>query len=304
MELLAELLLVGAIAGVKVGVAALGYAFIFFVSREMHFAFGAIAVLGGYFCYWVAEALTGGILGVVVGTLVAFGATALISVAIHKFMYLRLRSVTPVLMASIGISIVLENALQIIAGPDIRILAFPALTQVVEIGFVRIRALDIYVLILFVAIAVGLDLFMNRTRLGQGMGATMEDPEMAELVGIRTDRMRIGAYCVGAVLGSVTGIIMLLDTGVKSANGFIILLYALIITIVGRGSLRAVAIWSVIFGIARSLWSWQFATGYTELAVFGLMVAYLMVRDYWDRYRKGRVPANLAENPAAVAIAD
>ena len=304
MQLLIELLMAGTVAGVKVGIAALGFALIFFVSREMHFVFGALAVLGAYVCYWVAMALAGGGFGVVIGTLVAFVVTALVSVAMHKYLYLRLRSITPVLMGSIGVAIVLENALQIIATPDIRIIPFQSLTQVVEIGFLRIRALDIYVVILFVLIAVALDLFMNRTRLGQGLGATIEDPEMAELVGIRTELMRIGAYCAGAVLGTITGIIQLLDTGVRPGNGFLILLYALILTIMGRGSLRAVAVWSVMFGIARSLWSWQFATGYTELAVFGMMVAYLMVRDYWDRYQKGRTSSSGADREAAVAAAE
>jgi branched-chain amino acid transport system permease protein len=289
MQLLLELLTAGSVAGVKVGIAAIGFALIFFTSREMHFAFGALAVLGAYVCYWVAMALAGSGSGLGLGILVAFVVTALSSVALHKYLYLRLRSITPVLMASIGVGIILENVLQIIAGPDIRIIPFQALTQVVEIGSLRVRALDLYIVILFILIAVALDFFMNRTRLGQGLSATIEDPEMAELVGIRTERMRIGAYCAGAALGSISGIIQLLDTGVRPANGFLILLYALIITIMGRGNLRAVAVWAVMFGIARSLWSWQFATDYTELAVFGMMVAYLMVRDYWGRYQKGRL---------------
>ena len=301
MQLLVELLIAGSVAGVKVGIAALGFALIFFVSREMHFAFGALAVLGAYVCYWIAIALAGGGLGVAVGALGAFLVTALISIAMHKYLYLRLGSVTPVLMASIGVGIILENALQIIATPDIRIITFPSLTQIVEVGFVRIRALDVYVVVLFGLIALGLDLFLNRTRLGQGLGATIEDAEMAELIGIRTERMRAGAYFAGAVLGSITGIIQLLDTGVRPANGFLILLYALIITIMGRGSLRAVAAWSIMFGIARSLWSWQFATDYTELAVFGMMVAYLMVRDYWARYKKGRLSSSGTERAATAA---
>lgn len=301
MQLLIELLLAGSVGGVKVGIAALGFALIFFASRELHFAFGAISVLGGYVCYWVAVALGSGGFGVVVGALVAFTVTALFGIALHKYLYRSLKSVTPVLMASIGVGIVLENAMQIIAGPDINILAFRSLTQVVEIGFLRIRALDIYVLLLFAVVAIALDLFMNRTRLGQGLGATIADPEMAELVGIRTERMRVGAYCAGAVLGTTTGIIQLLDTGVRSSNGFLILLYALIITIMGRGNLRSVAIWSVAFGIARSLWSWQFATDYTELAVFAMMLLYLMIRDYLDRYQKGRGSTGEATHEAAAA---
>ena len=52
-------------------------------------------------------------------------------------------------------------------------------------------------------VAVAIDVFLNHTRLGQGLGATMDDPEMAELVGVRTSRMRIGAYAAGAALGAL-----------------------------------------------------------------------------------------------------
>lgn len=304
MQLLIELLLAGAVSGVKVGISALGFALIFFASKEMHFAFGALCVFGAYVCYAVAMALAGGAFGLFVGVLAGFVATALFGVVLHKYLYLRLKTITPVLMASIGVGIILENVMQIVAGPDIRIIAFQELTQVLEIGFLRIRALDVYILILFGVVAVALDLFMNHTRLGQGLGATIEDPEMAELVGIRTERMRIGAYCAGGVLGATTGIIGLLDTGIKPANGFMILLYALIITIMGRGSLRAVALWSVAFGIAKSLWSWQFATDYTELAVFGMMLTYLMVKDYWGRIKKGRISTYGAESPAVATASE
>ncbi|MPR05464.1 branched-chain amino acid ABC transporter permease [Microvirga tunisiensis] len=303
MQLLAELLMVGTVAGVKVGIAALGFALIFFTTREMHFAFGALCVFGAYVCFWVVTAFAESTFGVFLGIVAALTATAAVSVALHRFLYLKLRSVMPVLMASLGTGIVLENVLQIIATPDVSIVRFPSITQIISIGGLRIRALDLGVLVLFAVIAVALDLFLNRTRVGQGLSATIEDPEMAELVGIRTSLMRVGAYAAGACLGAASGVIMLFDTGVKPANGFIILLYALIVTIVSRGNLRAVAAWSVLFGVARSLWSWQFATDYTDLAVFAIMVTYLMVRDYSARYQKISVKPARSKLSSSVAPA-
>ena len=287
-QLFIELLFVGVFAGTKIGIAALGFALIFFTTREMHFAFGALAVMAAYTCYAVVSALGVGPAGLFLGIPVAFAVTALVSVALHRQIYLRLMSVTPVLLTSLGISMVLENSLQILFTPEVQILTYPALTRVAEFGFLRMRVIDIGATVLFIVIAVALDVFMNHTRLGQGLGATIEDPEMAELVGIRTARMRVGAYCVGALLGATSGIVSLLDTGVRPAGGFLLLLHALIVTILGRGSLRLVAIWSVVFGVLQSLWAWQFETGYTELAVFAIVVLYLMARDGWDRWQQHR----------------
>jgi len=301
MDLLGELLAAGTVAGAKLGIAALGFALIFYTTRELHFAFGAVSIAGAYVCYWIVSGFGGGAMAISLGLAAGFAATLLFSVALHKFVYLRLKSVMPVVMASLGVSLIVENVVQIIGGPDTQILRDPLLTEIVEIGFLRLRVLEIGVLVTFVIVVVALDLFLNHTRLGQGLGATIEDPEMAELVGIRTAHMRVGAYCAGAALGALSSIVMLVDTGIKPANGFILLLYALMITIMGRGSLRSVAVWSVLFGVLRSLWSWKFATEYQELAMFALMVAYLVVRDSWDRYHRNRIRA-VGGPPAGVKV--
>jgi len=303
MNLFVELLAAGGVAGAKVGIAALGFALIFYTTREMHFAFGAVAVAAAYPCYWVVSALGDGPVATALGLLAALAAAVLLSIALHKYVYLRLRSVLPVVMASLGISLIVENLIQIVAGPDIQVLNYPALLSVVEIGSVRMRVLEIGVFIGFVIVAVAIDVFLNHTRVGQGLGATMDDPGMAELVGVRTSRMRIGAYAAGAALGALSGILMLVDTGLKPANGFSLLLYALIITIMGRGSMRSVAVWSLLFGIIRSLWSWQFSPDLQELAVFALMVSYLIIRDSWDRYQFNRIrPISRPAGPVAADL--
>lgn len=303
MNLLIELAISGALAGVKVGIAALGFAIIFYATKEMHFAYGAISVAAAYICYWTVLSV-GGPAGVVVALVAAFAFAMLFSVAIHKWVYLRLRSVMPVVMASLGISLLVENIVQMIGSPDTQVLVYDRLLQVVDFGFVRVRSLELWLAAIFVAITVGLDIFMNRTRIGQGFAATVEDPEMAELVGIRTARMRIGAYCAGAALGAFSGLSMLVDTGLRPSQGFVLLLYALIITIMGRGNFRAVAIWAVLFGLLRSLWSWQFPTEFQELAMFAVMMAYLIGRDAWDRYKRNRLtppPVQVSATPAGGA---
>lgn len=289
MQLFVELLAAGVMSGAKLGISALGFALLFYTTRELHFAFGAVAVASAYVLFWVVQGIGDGPLAIAIAVIAAFAAAVLFSVALHKWIYLRLNSVLPVVMASLGIGLVVENAIQIVAGPGTQILSFPSLNRLFEVGFLRFRMLDVYVLIVFVVVAIGIDLFLNRSKLGQGLSATMDDAEMAELVGVRTSRMRVGAYSAGAALGTLSSIVMLVDTGVKPANGFLVLLFALIITILGRGSLRAIAIWSVLFGIVRGLWSWKFSTEYQELAMFALMLAYLILRDALDRYRANRI---------------
>jgi branched-subunit amino acid ABC-type transport system permease component len=221
--------------------------------------------------------------------------TVLISVAVHRRIYLRLNSVMPVVMASLGLGLIIENAIQIVAGPDPQLVSLSVFAGIVELRFLRFRVIDICMLFAFLLLAVAMELFLNHTRVGQGLGATMDDPEMAELVGIRTAAMRTGAYVAGSALGALTGLAMLFDTGAKPSNGFVILLFAVIITIMGRGNLRSVLVWSVLFGIVRGLWSWRFSTEYQELVMFVFMLSYLIGRDGWERHQAARTAQRSAK---------
>lgn len=303
MQLFFELLAAGTVAGAKFGIPALGFALLFYTTKELHFAFGAIAVLGAFIMFWIVRSMGMGPLGLGIGFVAAICSTVLLSVAIHKFVYLKLNSVLPVVMASLGLGLVIENAIQIAAGPGAQIIPIRAFNQIVEIGFLRFRMIDIYVMCIFLLAAIAIDVFLNRTKLGQGMGATMDDAEMAELVGINTARMRIGAYAAGSALGGLSGLIMLVDTGAKPSAGFLVLLFALIITIMGRGNLRSVVVWSLLFGIVRGMWSWQFSTEYQELAMFVFMISYLVARDSWDRYQANRIVPIRREAQAEEAAA-
>lgn len=279
----------GALAGIKIGISALGFAIIFYATKEMHFAFGAISVAAAYVCYWITTGLGAGLGAFAIGCIAALAFAMAFSVFVHRKVYLRLKAIMPVVMSSLGISLLLENVIQILGSPDTQIILFEDLTRVVSFGPYSLRVLEVALVVFYIALTGGIWLFLNRSRFGQAFIATIEDPEMAELVGIRVSRMKIGAYCAGAALGAVSGISMLLDVGVKPGNGFIFLIYALMITIMGRGSFMSVAGWAVLFGVLRSLWSWQMPTEFQELAMFALMMTYLISRDAYDRYQRNRI---------------
>ena len=71
-------------------------------------------------------------------------------------------------MASLGLSLIVENVVQIIAGPDIQVLSYPTLISIVEMGPIRLRVLEIGVFIGFVIIAVAIDVFLNHTQARPG----------------------------------------------------------------------------------------------------------------------------------------
>src|SRR5437868_3368920 len=182
----------GVFLGAFYAVLACGLSIMFGVMRIINLAHGDIAVLGAYVTFVIVEH-TG------VSAFVAFAVALPVMVVLGYVLQVTLleRSLkagilTP-LLATFGLSIVIQNLLQLAFSPDVQSLggSAGALTtaswQVT--GGLSVSALGIVILVVAVAVFGALQLFLSRTRFGCMMRATAEEPDAAELVGSNSRRM-------------------------------------------------------------------------------------------------------------------
>ena len=272
--MLFELVINGVIVGSKLGLAGLGFAIIYYTTREFHVAYGALLTLAGYVAFflvgtWSVPALLGAVLSV--GLAIAIG------MAIQHWVYRPLGDHFSVLMMALGISIVVENALQMGFGADDVILDSTALKQKLVVGEFQIRSIELMVVAAFLAVWAFLYYLLERHRIGLALRAVMRDSVMAEFVGIKTRNIKLLAYGLGSAIGAVSGLVMAVDSGLRPSAGFEVLLLAFISTILGLGSLHRVAIWSLMIGIIMNVSSWQLPTQFQTLIVFGIMFVYMVI---------------------------
>ncbi|MFI5039817.1 MAG: branched-chain amino acid ABC transporter permease, partial [Solirubrobacterales bacterium] len=177
----------GIFLGAFYAVLACGLSIMFGVMRIINLAHGDIAVLGAYLAFVVVDH-TGA------SAFVAFAAALPVMLALGYILQitvlersLKAGVLTP-LLATFGLSIVIQNGLLIAFSPDVRSLgpAAGALTTASwhvtsELSF---SALGVVVLVVAIVVFGALQLFLSRTRAGWAMRATAEDADAAELVGI------------------------------------------------------------------------------------------------------------------------
>jgi len=139
---------------------------------------------------------------------------------------------------------------------------------------------QILVLVLGVVLMAGLQLLVNRTRLGRQMRAVAADREAAEMLGINVNFVITATFFLGSALAGVAGIMGgLLFNQVTSTIGFIAGLKAFTAAVVGGiGSIPGAMLGGLVIGLAESFVTGYISSTYSNLIVFGLLIVVMLLR--------------------------
>jgi branched-chain amino acid transport system permease protein len=126
----------------------------------------------------------------------------------------------------------------------------------------------------------GLQLVVNRTRLGRQMRAVAVDREAAEMLGINVNFVITATFFLGSALAGIAGVMGgLLFNTVTSTIGFIAGLKAFTAAVVGGiGSIPGAMLGGLVIGIAESFVTGYISSTYSNLIVFGLLIVVMLVR--------------------------
>jgi branched-chain amino acid transport system permease protein len=138
---------------------------------------------------------------------------------------------------------------------------------------------QIMVVLLGGVLMVGLRLLVNRTKLGKQMRAVAADREAAEMLGINVNFTIAATFFLGSALAGVAGVMSgLLFNQVNNTIGFTAGLFAFTAAVVGGiGSLPGAILGGLLIGLAQSFVTGYISSTFTNLIVFGLLIAVMLV---------------------------
>ena len=250
-------ILQGVFLGAFYAVLACGLSIMFGVMRIINLAHGDLAVLGAYITFVIVDRLG-------VSPFVAFLIALPVMIALGYVLHLTilersLRSgvLTP-LLATFGLSIVIQNLLLIIFSPDVHSLgrssgSLTTASWQVASGL-SVSALGILVLVVAVLLFGALQIFLSRTRLGWMMRATAEDAEAAELVGIDSRGTYAWATALAVAIAALGGLFLGIRSVFDPLSGPTQLIIAFeAVVIGGMGSLWGTLLGGIALGVAQTL---------------------------------------------------
>lgn len=259
---------------------AVGYSLVYSILLFSNFAHGGFLVIGGYICYGILKTfgtniwLAGGL------SLAGAGIAAVLT---ERLAYRPIRERTNVtlylLIASMGMSIVIENIFVIVAGGRFRALPPVIPTSPINFfGFATTSAFDLLSLVSAVVFLGALQLFLLKTRWGLAIRAAAYDLRTAGLMGVNVNRLISIVFFVAGALAAVGGIFLSVRYTLYPQLGAITIKAFVAAVIGGLGSLPGAVVGSLILGLAEMLTAGFISSQMRDLVVFSMLVITLLVK--------------------------
>jgi len=252
MEFLNFYLIPGIVLGSIYALGAVGVTLIFGVLRFAHIAHGDMMTLGAFFALIFVHALGW---SVPLALLPALVLTAMLAVVLDRLFYRHLRNGPPIvtLMASLGVGLMLRSAVQVIWGVD-PIAYVTGIQRPMVFGEFRVFSRHILIVIGALVMMGGLHLFLTRARLGKAMRAMSDNPTLARLSGIDTDRVVMATWIIAGGMAAVAGVFLGMDGHLHSMLGWHVLLAVFAAAILGGvGNPLGAMLGGLIIGITEEL---------------------------------------------------
>jgi len=277
----------GITLGMIYGLIAVGYTMVYGIIGMINFAHGDVFMVGAFIGIIVLTALAGVTsvpLGILVALILSAALCGLYGFSIERVAYRPLRGsfrLAP-LISAIGMSILLENYVQVTQGALERAIpeAIPGgITLMDENGFiVQLSWMQIAIVVVTLVTLGIFTYIVTKTPMGRAMRAVEQDAKMAALLGIDTNRTISMTFVIGSALAAVAGVMFLLYYGVIDFYiGFNAGIKAFTAAVLGGiGSLPGAVLGGLLIGLIEAFWSGYATVAYKDVAVYSILAIVLM----------------------------
>jgi branched-chain amino acid transport system permease protein/neutral amino acid transport system permease protein len=269
----------GIVTASILAVAGVGFTLQFGVTNILNLAYGDIMTAAAFVAYLVTSAGLSVWLALVTGA--AFG--AVFSVLLNRFVYTpfvrRGTHLFGMIIVTIAVSLILQNALLAIFGANFFSLQMPRPASV-QIGGMVFTTVQLVIIGIAVVAMLGIHLLLRYTKLGKAMRATATDPELARNCGIATDRVIDLAWGISGALCGLAGVILVMNVGsFTDTTGAQFLIPIVAVAVLGGiGQPYGAMLAALVIGITSELAAAIFSPEYKDVVAFVILVVVLIAR--------------------------
>lgn len=248
MSFWAVQILNGVSLGMLLFLIASGLSLIFGLMRIANLAHGSFYLVGGYVGLSVLNRTD----SFALAALAACVVVPLLGIAIQRLFLSRLHNQElPQVLLTFGFIFILADLCLLIWGGTPQSLSKPSLfARSLHLGGIFFPSYRLFVIGSGLLIALGLWLFLEKTRIGSMVRAGVDDPEMARAAGVNVPLVFTGVFGLGVLLAALAGVLGGPMIGVFPGLDLEILLLALVVVVIGgMGSLKGAFVGSLLVGL-------------------------------------------------------
>lgn len=251
----AQQIINGLILGSMYALVAIGFSMIYGIIRLINFAHGDIVMIGAFMTVLLFQALGAPFPVVVIGVLISGAAVGII---IEKTTFRPMRGAPQVtgFIASLAVSIMLQNLGILFLSAQPRNFSFPDYLQIViHVKGVSFRSIDLVIMLFAMSLMCVLMVLVKKTKLGIAMRATAENIDVARLMGININRTIMAAFAMGSSLAAIAGLMWGGKFGqIDPLMGYVPGLKSFVAAVIGGvGSIPGAILGGYILGLSEVL---------------------------------------------------
>ncbi len=279
------------INGLRVGsvyaLIALGYTMVYGIIRLINFAHGDFIMVGGYTLVFTVPLMINLGMPAWVAVFFAVVVCAVVGVLVEKLAYSPVRkrgTKMSSLITAIAMSLFLENLAQTVFGANPKqvstIFNLPAVAG--------ISGNTILTIVLGAIVMVGLQLFVQKTKLGKSMRAVSEDKEASVLMGVNVNRTITITFAIGSGLAAIASLMFVSQYNqVTTTMGAMLGLKAFVAAVLGGiGIIPGAMLGGIVIGLVETLSKAYIGTltgglvtsAFSDAIVFAILIIVLLVK--------------------------
>lgn len=184
-----------------------------------------------------------------------------------------------ILLVTLGLAVVIENALLYAFRADTRTINLPYAFDVVEVGTAFLAVPRVIAFIVVVAVALALWLIMRWTDTGKAIRAVAKEKRGAELVGIDVAHIYAVTFGLGTACLAIAACLLIPTYYVnpQAGNAFVLIAFTIVV-LGGMGSVTGALIGGLFVGVVESLSSLYLGELLGQIGIFAMFILVLLFR--------------------------
>jgi branched-chain amino acid transport system permease protein len=266
----------GLALGAVYALVAVGYNIVFLSSKTFNFAQAQLVMVGAFVTY---TGLVTWKLPTLIVMLLATAAVLVVAALEERLAIRPVKDVHNVLVTTLGVSIFLNGATQLIWGSQPLTVPFFGGNEVFSLLGGQAYPVEIALVVVAVLLVVVLTQFSRRSLTGLALLGMSEDREAAMLRGVNVRRLAFGAFAFSGAIAGMLGMFVGPKTFAVATLGASLALKGFVVLAIGGfGSMPGTLVGGLIVGVAESLAGRYLGGEYANITVFTILITILLVR--------------------------
>jgi len=274
-----QLIVNGIVLGSIIALSAIGLTMVYGVLNFANFSHADFMALGAYIAFVLNVALgLNIILSFFIAIAIAGALGMLLDFLVWKPMRRKNADLVSLVIVSIGLSLIVRNAIIFIWGGSTQNFDLPVQKGIGMLGvtITHNQLTGLGTAILFIVLV---HFFLKNTKMGKAMRAISDDINLARISGIDSDKVIMWMWFIGIGLAAVAGILYGLETTIRPNMGWFLILPMFAAVILGGiGNPYGAMVGGMVIGLSQELSMLILPSEYKMGVSLGIMILVLLIK--------------------------